>query len=70
MQSAGLEQYCIAIDTLSKEKVMDCFEKLNREYDVYKKELQSKNIMWQRKAHETTDRVINIINNLSSNEDK
>ena len=70
MQSAGLERYCIDINDLSKEKVLGTFEKLHKEYDVYKKELRSKKIIWQKKAHETIDMVIDIIDRLPQCEEK
>ena len=61
MQIAELEKYCIDINDLSKDVVVRTFDELCNHYTEYKKDLRSKKLAWQQKAHETTDRVIDII---------
>lgn len=61
MKIAGLDRYCIDINSLSKAKVLETFDALCSNYDTYKQILQFNRAVWQKKAHETTDRVIEIL---------
>lgn len=61
MKIAELDRYCIDINALSKDRVVEIFDELCNHYNTYKQGLQSKKVVWQQKAHETTDRVIDII---------
>ena len=61
MKIAELDKYCIDINDLSEKSVMETFDNLCEHYNEYKQDLQSRKSIWQRKAHETTDKVIDII---------
>lgn len=61
MKIAGLDKYCIDIGDLSKVRVLETFDELCSHYNTYKKMLLSNRAVWQHKAHETTDRVVEII---------
>lgn len=61
MKIAELGKYCIDISELSKDMILKTFDELCNNYNIYKQDLQSKRVVWQKKAHETTDRVTGVI---------
>ncbi len=63
MAVSGLEEYCINVDELSEERLIEKFELLERNYESYKNALKDKKQEWVSRSHETTEAVCKILGN-------
>ncbi len=61
MEISGLSDYCIKVEDLSAEKLINTFEHLEDNYEQYKEVLSEKKIQWKNEAHRTTDAVCDFL---------
>ena len=61
MESAGLTDYCIDIEDLSVEKLINKFELMITNYAQYRVQLEEKHNEWKQKAYVSTQAALNIL---------
>jgi colanic acid/amylovoran biosynthesis protein len=62
MEISGLDDYCIKVEELNAKGLIETFEKLENNYESYRKLLNGKIKQWKKEAHRTTDAVTKILN--------
>ncbi len=61
MEISGLNDYCIKVEDLSTEKLIDALKKLDDNYSEYREQLAKQKNHWKNEAHRTTDEVIKLL---------